>query len=79
VEARTGAAGPGARRHVQAGLAALLLHDGGQLVHAELLRELVEHAELAPAGRVVHRDLDAANLRAAPPARAMWATTSDLI
>lgn len=46
---------------VEAELLALLADDRRELVDAELLRELVEHAELALGRGVVDRDLDAAD------------------
>lgn len=49
------------RSHLEAQLLPLLGHDLSQLVDAELLRELVEHAELALGGGVVDGDLDAAH------------------
>ena len=45
--------------HVEAVLGARALHDLGELRHGELLRELVEDAELAPVGGIRHRQLDA--------------------
>ncbi len=48
---------------IQAGLLALAGDDVGQVVDAELLGELVEHAHLPVVGRVVDGQLDAAHLR----------------
>ncbi len=59
-------AGAGASRahlDVQAEAGALPLHDAGDVVDGELLRELVIHAHLARVCRVVDRDLDAPHLR----------------
>jgi hypothetical protein len=47
--------------HVQAQLGALPLDNVRQLVDRPLLRELVEHPELAAVGGVVNGDLDAAH------------------
>ena len=50
---------------VEAELGALALNDGGQVVHRELLRELVVHAHLPIRCRVVNRQLDALHLTTA--------------
>jgi hypothetical protein len=49
--------------HLQAQLLALARDNLRELVHAELLGELVEHAELSLVGGVVNCDLDAAHCR----------------
>lgn len=46
-----------AHLHIQAKLLAALSHNLSQLVHAPLLRELVEHTHLACFGRVLDGDL----------------------
>ena len=58
-----GRKGEGKCLDVKAKLGPASRHNLGQLIDAELLCELVEHSEFASLGRVLNRDLNAADLQ----------------
>ena len=66
----------GAHLDIQAKAIALFAHNARQIVHAELLCELVEHSELACSCRVVDGQLHTAHL---PPCMRVHESVSECI